>query len=552
MEEQRRDSCISKMKLHDQKLAMSPKLFLPLIILLSTLLTPFSYAESALDSLIDSVAEEESTEKSITNTNELKGIDISSLSAEELLPAIEGFELPKDRALKVAVIPVKTGIGGPSFYLLRRSTKEAIKEGADVLIIDMDTPGGSLYHALEMMSVLNEFPGLTITYINDEAISAGAIISSVTDYIYMSKTGIIGAAAAVTGSGEEIPETMKAKLYSYMDARIESYSQGKQFRSKVLKAMMDVDYEFILEGTLISPKEKLLSLTASKAMVKFGDPAETLLAAGIADSIDEIIATALGAEDFELLEYESSWAEEFAVFLGYITPLLMGVGLVMLIVEMKTPMFGLLGITGIILMLIAFFGQHVAGLAGYEAIIFLVIGVLLLALEIFVIPGTSIAGFLGALSIMFGIVWSFADVWPKPAKPGEEGEGLGWTVSFDSIETGLVNLAITTVVVFVILGIIWKYLPKTPLFSRIVMEGQSAGPSTISMGGGTVTQEGSLPDVGSVGVVVMDLHPTGEIEIDGKRYEATVQIGTLPRGEDVIVTGYKSFALLVDKQEGEA
>ena len=194
---------------------------------------------------------------------EFVGIDMSGLSKEELIPLLKGIELPEEGPLDVAVVPIQKDIGKPVLYILRRSLKEAMTTGADVVVLDMDTPGGRLDITLEIMEILNEFEGITITYINDEAISAGAIISSVTDYIYFSKLGIMGAAAAVASSGQEIPETMQAKINSYLDARIESYSQDKELRNNVIKAMMEKGFEFVEDGILISPKGDLLSLTAS-------------------------------------------------------------------------------------------------------------------------------------------------------------------------------------------------------------------------------------------------------------------------------------------------
>jgi membrane-bound ClpP family serine protease len=107
--------------------------------------------------------------KDAADYEEFVGVDISEMSKEELIPFIEGLELPKEGPLKIAVIPVKRDIGNPILYILRRSIKDAMTNGADVVVLDMDTPGGRLDTTLEIMEVLNEFPGITITFINDEA-----------------------------------------------------------------------------------------------------------------------------------------------------------------------------------------------------------------------------------------------------------------------------------------------------------------------------------------------------------------------------------------------
>ncbi len=532
------DSCFSNYAAHDCFQAMS-RLFLLYIFC-------FLAAFSPTSGFADDVDEEEDTNEK-EELKEFVGIDMSELSIEELIPALQDIDLPEEGPLKVGVIPMKTAIGQPSLYLLRRSMKEAIEAGVAVVVLDMDTPGGRLDSTLEMMEILNEFSGVTVTYINDEAISAGAIISSVTDHIYFSKLGIMGAAAAVAGSGQEIPETMQAKIKSYLDARIESYGQDKQLRNKVIKAMMDTEYEFVHEGVLISPKGELLSLTASKAVAPFGDPPEPLIAAGIAESVEDILKYGFGTEDVEIIEYVASWSEEFAAVVEFLTPFLFGIGIVMLVVEMKTPSFGILGITGLALIVSAIFGHNVAGLAGFEAILLLVVGIILLAVEMFVLPGTFIFGLAGVVCILGAMVWSFADVWPVAPEPGQA--PVDWKLNTDSIEDGIVNLALSLVVAAGGLWAVWRFLPKSWMMSRIVVESTVADPSAVVSGGGRYVEAGdSLPDIGSEGYVLTDLKPTGLVEVGGERFEATTSVGELRKGDKVLVIGYKSYSLLVDKK----
>ena len=495
------------------------------------------------------LAEEDSSDASSDSKSEFKefiAIDMAGMSKEELIPRLEGIELPEEGPLQVAVIPVKQGIGSPVLYILRRSIKEAITAGVDVVVLDMDTPGGRLDITLEIMEVLNEFTGTTVTYINDEAISAGAIISSVTDYIYFAPLGIMGAAAAVSSGGQEIPDTMQAKIKSYLDARIESYAQDKKLRNDVIKAMMDKEFEFVEDGVLISPKGELLSLTASKAVVPFGDPPQPLIANGIAESVEEIFKYGYGTEDVSITEYEVTWSEELASFIEFLTPVLYGLGIVMLVVELKTPAFGLLGLLGIGLIVFAIFGHTVAGLAGFEAIVLLVIGVVLLAVEIFVLPGTLIFGILGVMCILGAMVWSMVDVWPVAPEPGEN--PVDWKINTDSITKGLVDVAIGMLIAVAGIWAIWRFLPSSPFYKSLVHQGQTSDPSTVVSGGGRYVEEKDLPDVGSQGVVITDLRPLGIVEIDGDRYEASTSVGDILKGEKITVVGYKSYSLLVDKQ----
>ena len=123
---------------------------------------------------------------------------------------------------KVVIIPIRDQIAKPELYILRRGLKEAIDNKVDTIVLDMETPGGALDVTFEMLKALEKFPGKTVTYVNREAISAGALISAGTDEIYFSPAGVIGAAAPVLATGAEIDETMRSKIVSYLKARVRS------------------------------------------------------------------------------------------------------------------------------------------------------------------------------------------------------------------------------------------------------------------------------------------------------------------------------------------
>jgi membrane-bound serine protease (ClpP class) len=140
---------------------------------------------------------------------------------------------------------------------LRRGLKDAISENADIVIIDMDTPGGELGVTLEIMQEIIEsfdrFDGPIITYVNREAISAGAYIAIATNEIAFAPFAQIGAAEAVSGGGANIDSSMKRKLNSYLKAKIRSYAGEHRYRSRVMASMMDANETLIIEGTHPSP-----------------------------------------------------------------------------------------------------------------------------------------------------------------------------------------------------------------------------------------------------------------------------------------------------------
>ena len=124
--------------------------------------------------------------------------------------------------MTVVVIPVRDEIADPTLYIVRRGLKDAEAKKADLIVLDMKTPGGALDATFEMMEALGKFSGRTITYVNDQALSAGAFISATTEEIWFAPRGKIGAAAPVSAGGQDIDKSMKQKIVSYLKAEVRS------------------------------------------------------------------------------------------------------------------------------------------------------------------------------------------------------------------------------------------------------------------------------------------------------------------------------------------
>lgn len=136
---------------------------------------------------------------------------------------------------RIFVIPIHDEIAEPTLYLLRRGLKQAVAEHADAVVLDINTPGGALDVTMRMMDDMKKFPGRTIAFVDSEAMSAGAFISAVCDEIWFVTTpteGIIGAAAPVQATGQDVDATMKAKLVSYLKVRMRADSNGKGYRGR--------------------------------------------------------------------------------------------------------------------------------------------------------------------------------------------------------------------------------------------------------------------------------------------------------------------------------
>ena len=328
-------------------------------------------------------------------------------------------EMPAIKAApaKVVVIPIRDQIAKPELYILRRGLKEAIEQKVDTIVLDMETPGGQLDVTFEMLKALEKFPGKTVTYVNREAISAGAFIAAGTSEIYFSPGAVIGAAAPVLSDGGDIGETMRGKLVSYLKARMRSISEGKGYRGEVISAMIDMDSEFKIGDQVIKPKGELLSLTAREAMKLYGDPPQPLLGNGIFDNLDALLNQIHGAGNYTVTRLEVMWSEKLAQYLNGLTPILMGLGLVCMFIEFKTPGFGTFGITGLTLLGIVFFSQFVAGLSGHEPVLFFLLGVTLVVIELFVLPGMMVFVVSGVALMLGSLVWAMTDLWPGEPVP---------------------------------------------------------------------------------------------------------------------------------------
>ncbi|QYY36483.1 NfeD family protein [Ruficoccus sp. ZRK36] len=439
----------------------------------------------------------------------------------------------------VYVVPIEGPIGPPQLFILRRALKDAIENGVETVILQMDTPGGRLDTTLEMMEALDNFEGETITFVDKDAISAGSYIAVATDAIYFAPKGKMGAAEAVTGQGGDIDESMQRKINSYLRAVVRVLSETHRYRADVQRAMMDPTFTLEIDGDLIKPEGELLTLTATEAAKQYGNPPQPLLAAGIVDDVDQLLMDRYGEGNYHIREFHLSWSEEFAKWFSAIAPVLISIGILMIIIEIKTPHFGLIGGIGIALVVVAFLSNSFAGLAGNEPILLFILGVILIALELFFFPGVMLPVILGLLSIAAAIIWSMADIWPTP----DGGFTISREAMLDALQNGLIALVLTGVG----LALIWRFLPGSSLFKRFISVGAINGVSEVDAhGGSTSAGQTTLPEAGATGIVVRDLHPMGTVEIDGQTYQARCQNGEIRRGQPVVVVSRATFALVVE------
>ncbi|WP_309395863.1 NfeD family protein [Cerasicoccus maritimus] len=508
----------------------------PWFALLGVLLIALSLAMPASGSRVDPNAP--AVEKSAANKD---------AAPDEAAPAPEAktvADLPREipetpeGGWDVYVVPIKDAITPPQLYILRRALKEAIANDVEVILLDMDTPGGRLDVTLEMMEALKYFEGTTMTFVDDEAISAGSYISIATEDIWFAPGGVMGAAAVITGQGQDLNETLKSKIDSYLRARVRAFSKEYRYRADVQRAMMDIDYRLEIDGKVIKEEGELLTVTADEAVELFGAPPQPLLAQGIATDIDDLLTQKFGDGNYNVRTFEVTWSEEFAKWFTTISPFLISAGVLLLIMEIKTPGFGVFGVGGITLLLLVFASQYFAGMAGNEPMLLFLIGIVLLGVEIFFVPGTLVAGMIGGACVLSSLIWALADIWPEGAKDYQ----LDAAVFYEPIGQVILGLGIAFLGALAMI----KYLPESPLKRAIVLGTEVSGRSVDHGGGRSIDGVASnVPQPGDRGVATTDLHPGGQVEINGKRYQASVLIGSIETGDEVEVVEARDFSLVV-------
>jgi len=439
---------------------------------------------------------------------------------------------------RVVVIPIQGEIAEPTAYILRRGLKEAVEEHADAVVLDLKTPGGAIGVTLEMMEAMERFPGRTIAYVDNEAMSAGAFLSAVTGEIWFAPDGVIGAAAPVLSTGGDLDATMKQKLVSYLKARIRAISEGKGHRGEVVSAMIDADEELKIDGKTLKQKGELLSLTAKEAMQTYGKPARPLLGSGVAKNLDGLLAQCFGVRGYVTTRLQVTWSERLAEYINTVSSVLLGLGMLAVFVGFKSPGLGGFIIVGVGLLSLVFIGGHAAGFSGHEPILVFTLGVVLLLLELLFFHSAGFLGVVGLFLMLAALFWSMADLWPN------EPIQVAW--SADAFVRPFVKLAEGFLIGGVAAAGLFRFLPQGWVWDRLIVHATSGGQAQASS---AEPAAGPLLDalVGRRGVAATALRPLGQIEIEGRRFEAKAAFGGIDAGAAIVVCGRSDFSLVVEE-----
>jgi len=419
----------------------------------------------------------------------------------------------------VYVFKISDEIAKPVWYKTRKALNEASAMKADIILIHMNTYGGLLDMADSIRTAIlnNKIP--VWVFIDNNAASAGALISIACDSIYMRQGANIGAATVVNQTGEQLPD----KYQSYMRALMRSTAQANGRNPDIAQAM--VDPRIHVEG--VNDSGQVVTFTAQEAL-KHG------YCNAMAENIPEVLKKA-GIVNYTIHEQQLTATDKMIGFL--IKPAVAGI-LIMIIIagiyfEFQSPGIGFPLVMAIIAALLYFAPHYLQGLAANWEILVFVAGVLLLAVEIFVIPGFGVAGILGIFMMVMGLTLAMID-----------------NLYFEFSPSATVKLAeaFFIVVIAFFSSVTGSIYITRKLFTGKTFFGDLALVTTQQKDEGFTSADSTYTDItGKTGIAQTMLRPAGKVMIDGILYDATALTGYIDKGEPIEVVKYETAQLFVKK-----
>lgn len=407
------------------------------------------------------------------------------------------------------VIEVKEEINASSFKRISKGLKEAKEIDAKYIIIHLNTYGGAVDAADSIRTALLNTLIPTAVFIDNQAASAGALISIACDSIYMRRGGSIGAATVVNQTGQAMPD----KYQSFMRAMMRATAQVNGRDPKIAEAM--VDPSIYIPGIIDSTK--VLSFTAEEAIANG-------FCEGVVSTVEEAAALFINTGDYIIQEQKLTVMDRVLLF--FLTPFIQGLLLMVIIggiyFELQTPGLGFPSIAAITAAVLYFSPLYIDGLAQNWEIIVFVLGVLLMLAEIFIIPGFGVAGISGIILMVTGLSFAMID------------NNLFYNEG--NIDLIVIIKPVSIVLLSAFTSLVASIFLAGKFLNSSFMPGLSLK-TVLNESDGYAISDTSLPAlVGEIAVVQTSMMPSGKIEIRGKWYEASLENGLAEKGEKVIVT----------------
>jgi membrane-bound serine protease (ClpP class) len=418
----------------------------------------------------------------------------------------------------VYVLPVEGMIDLGLAPFVQRVLDEATREGAAAVVLEINTFGGRVDGAVLIRDALLSAKVPTVAFINRRAISAGALISLAAERIAMADGGTIGAATPVQAGQPGAPaQPVEEKTVSYVRKEFRATAEARKRPPLIAEAMVDADVE--IRGLI--EKGKLLTLTTEEAL-------KHKIADFRADSIAQVLKQ-LDLEGAEVRRAAPNWAENLVRFLTHpiVSSLLITIGMLGIILELRTPGFGLPGGLGVASLALFFWGHWLVQLAGWEEMLLVSSGLVLLAVEIFVTPGFGVPGVLGIAALLSGLSLSVI------------GAGATWEFILKAVGRVVFSLLLALLGSLVLL----RFLPRLPFGRKLILEtGLAAGEGFAS------APERDKSWLGKSGRAVSPLRPAGIADIEGERVDVVSDGDFIELGAEIVVTRVDGNRIVVRRR----
>lgn len=427
-------------------------------------------------------------------------------------------------------IDIKKEIDNTTRIYLSKGLSEARTLGADAVLIHMNTYGGLVDAADSMRTAILYSPIPVSVFIDNNAASAGALISIAAKNIYMRKGANMGAATVVNQTGEAMPDKYQSYMRSMIRSTAEAHGKDTIINGKdtIFQWKRDPKIaEAMVDGRTVIPhlsdSGKVLTFTAEEAV-------QWRYCEGIAESVDEVISKHMGYESYEIRSYEPSWIDNVRGFL--MNPVAQSLLIIIIIggiyFEMQTPGLGFPSAASVVAAILYFAPLYIEGLAANWEILVFIAGILLIAVEIFVIPGFGVAGISGIVLIIFGLTVALLD---------------NTNFNFDKVSGIEAGRAALTV----LMGIGCGFALMVWLSARIGHKGMFRRVALVADLEGAVSSPALTSLIGKDGVAATVLRPSGKVLIDGEIYDGVSMQDFIEKGTPVRVVRFENAQVYVQK-----
>ena len=451
---------------------------------------------------------------------------LSAHAAKLRLDAADGSVGP------VVILPIEGTVELGMAPFVRRTVREANENGAAGIILEVDTFGGRVDAAASIRDALLESKVPVVVFVKRRAISAGALISLAGDALYFAPGASMGAATPVTIEGDEVTAADE-KMVSYMRGEMRATAEAQGRPAALAEAMVDRD--MAVAGVVEAGK--LLTVSAEEAL--------TLgISDGTLPDLDAVLE-AVGAAAAQRQAAEPNWGEQLARWLTdpSVAGVLMSIGMLGILIELYQPGFGLPGIVGLSCLGAFMLGHVSAELVGWEEALLVGIGVVLMIIEVFFIPGFGVVGVLGIISIASGLALSMTSL--------SAGDAFSAGVLGDAAEVVILSLGAAAI----LMAALMIFLPARSLPGWLVLRRNIAGTAQGSKDPDPKASQPPDPQrlLGWRGTAITDLRLSGHAALsppDGGP-EALVDVVSrhayLDKNTPVVVVAVEGARVVVDR-----